>query len=167
MSNNPGDYAPVKLIPAWVIEDLRWYAEVLAGNGNATASRKILAQIQRGTGVSRTLLATAWDNTFSGGSGENPADEETRGEFGRLLLNIDELSRPRVDYSRLKRPGWDEGVPRGPGRQPLPPEQVRRHRVSGLLTDAERAAFDKARGSQSTSEFVRAAILARLEPESE
>ena len=43
------------------------------------------------------------------------------------------------------------------------PADVRRHNVSTMLTDAERAAVEAARGTETRSDWIRRAILARLE----
>ena len=161
--NNPRHFAPRAIIPEWVLEDLRWFAKTLAINGNESASRKLRAQMERGSGISRTLLRTAWDNTFSGPSGENPPDPETALEAGRVMANIDELARPRVDYGALIRPGYDE--PRGPGR-PLTAGEPRDAAVQVRITLSERAAVDAARGSETRSDWIRRAILARLEADS-
>jgi hypothetical protein len=160
MKNQPRDYAPMDRIPEWVIDDLRWYAEVLANGGNPAASRKLLAQIKRGTGISRTLLKTAWDNTFTGDAGPNPPDRETRNEFGRIMVNMDELARPEYNLAYLLRPGYDE--PRGPGR-PLTADEPRDATVQVRITVAERDAIDEVRGTKTRSDWIRQAILNRLE----
>jgi hypothetical protein len=156
MSNEPRSHAPIKRVPEWVIEDLRAFAEVLADNGNIAASRKLLAQISRGSGISRTLLKTAWNNTFTGAGGENPADRGTREEFGRLLANIDELARPEVNYNYLLR-----SEPRVPGRPTIGDEPLNTLiRVLFTASDAQR--IDDARGTESRSHFIRRAVLATL-----
>lgn len=128
-------------------------------NGNVSASRKLLAQIERGSGISRALLRTAWDNTFDGPSGENPADEDTLAEAGRVMANIDELSRPQPDFGALLRPGYDE--PRGPGR-PLTGEEPLSHTVRILLASTDVDRLDAARGRESRSGWIRNIILRRL-----
>jgi hypothetical protein len=52
--------------------------------------------------------------------------------------------------------------PRSPGRPPLG-DATRSVQIRALLTPAEAEAMDAARGADSRSEWIRAAILRRLE----
>lgn len=55
--------------------------------------------------------------------------------------------------------------PKRPGRRPIDPAEVRRHNAATTLTDSERDAVDAARGTDTRSDWIRRAILEKLENE--